>query len=227
MNLTSKKFLVVGASGSIGSAITKELKSRGASVVGTTSSNESASRLPAGLDQALLLDLESPDSINTLCSYLLAGSSKLDGLVLAAGLVAFGGFAETPKAVVERLFAVNSLGQLEVIQRLLPLVQAGDGGTIVTLSGRITELPTMGLSVYGASKAPLLHAQQAAKRELAKTRVNWIDARPGHTESGLADRAIFGQAPNFGAGLPVAAVADRIVDAIVAGEKDLPGEAFA
>ena len=227
MNLTSKKFLVVGASGAIGAAITTELKSRGASVVGTTSSNESASRLPAGLDQALLLDLESQDSINTLCNYLLTSSSKLDGLVLAAGLVAFGGFAETPKAVFERLFAVNSLGQLEVIQRLLPLVQVGEGGTIVTLSGRITELPTMGLSVYGASKAPLLHAQQAAKRELAKTGVNWIDARPGHTESGLADRAIFGQAPNFGAGLPVAAVASRIVDAIVAGEKDLPGEAFA
>lgn len=227
MELVSKKFLVIGASGAIGSAVTLELQARGASVIGTTSSNESATRLPAGLEQALLLNLESQDSIDVLCNYLLAGSVKIDGLVLAAGLVAFGGFAETPIETVKHLFQVNSVAQLEVIRRLLPLIQLDGGGVIVSLSGRITELPTQGLSAYGASKAPLLHAQQAAKRELAKTGVSWIDARPGHTESGLAARAIFGQSPNFAAGLEVSAVAKRIVDAIAADEKDLPGEAFA
>lgn len=227
MELASKKFLVVGASGAIGSAIASELISRGALVLGTTSSNESASRLPVGLEQALLLNLENRDSIDVLCNYLLSNSIKLDGLILAAGLVAFGSLAETPTLVLERLFRVNSLAQLELVTRLIPLIQANTGGTIVTVSGRITELPTMGLSAYGASKAPLLHAQQSAKRELAKVGIDWIDARPGHTESGLAGRAIFGQAPNFAPGLAVAAVAKRIVDALSAGEKDLPGEAFA
>ncbi len=227
MELASKRFLVVGASGAIGSAIARELASRGALVLGTTSSNESASRLPSGLEQALLLNLEQPESIDVLCNYLHSNSIKIDGLVFAAGVVAFGGFAETPSWALERLFRINSLAQLELVNRLLPLVQAGSGGTIVTMSGRITELPTVGLSAYGASKAPLLHAQQAAKRELAKVGVSWIDARPGHTESGLASRAIFGQAPNFAPGLAVEAVAKRIVDAIAADEKDLPGEAFA
>lgn len=227
MDLSAKRILVVGASGAIGSAVATELHSRGAMVLGTTSSNTSATRLPATLQQGLLLDLESQDSIDVLCNYLLQDGQKLDGLVLAAGLVAFGGFAETPLAVTKRLMQVNSLAQLEVIHRLMPLLQRDGGGALVTLSGRITELPTMGLSAYGASKAPMLHAQQAAKRELAKVGVNWIDARPGHTESGLAGRAIFGHAPNFAQGLGVESVAKRIVDAISADEKDLPGEAFA
>jgi cyclic-di-GMP-binding biofilm dispersal mediator protein len=53
-----------------------------------------------------------------------------------------------------------------------------------------------------------------------------VDARPGHTESGLATRAIFGQAPNFGAGKTVPEVVTRIVTAIKEDEKDLPSTAF-
>ena len=53
-----------------------------------------------------------------------------------------------------------------------------------------------------------------------------IDARPPHTETGLATRAVAGTAPNFPQGLDPAAVARRIVDAVADGSTDLPSEAF-
>ena len=53
-----------------------------------------------------------------------------------------------------------------------------------------------------------------------------VDARPGHTETGLATRAIAGTAPAFPTGLDPDAVAQRIVTAIADGEKDLPSTAF-
>jgi hypothetical protein len=56
--------------------------------------------------------------------------------------------------------------------------------------------------------------------------VRLLDARPGHTETGLVTRAIAGTAPAFAPGLDPDVVADRLLAAIVAGEKDLPSTAF-
>ena len=83
-----------------------------------------------------------------------------------------------------------------------------------------------GLAAYSASKTALLGYAQAAARELRRASIRWIDARPGHTETGLASRSIFGQAPAFGAGLEPAAVVARMIEAIMNDEKDLPSGSF-
>jgi cyclic-di-GMP-binding biofilm dispersal mediator protein len=52
------------------------------------------------------------------------------------------------------------------------------------------------------------------------------DARPPHTETGLADRPISGIAPRLREGLRPEDVARRIVTAIIVGEREIPAEAF-
>ena len=84
-----------------------------------------------------------------------------------------------------------------------------------------------GLSSYSASKTALHGFATAATREFRRAGIRWIDARPGHTETGLAGRAIFGVAPAFGAGLKTEDVVARIVKAINDDEKDLPSGSFA
>lgn len=66
----------------------------------------------------------------------------------------------------------------------------------------------------------------AVGRELRRRRIDVIDARPPHTETGLATRPVAGVAPKMPVGLAPDAVAARIVSAIIAGERDLPVEAF-
>jgi len=53
-----------------------------------------------------------------------------------------------------------------------------------------------------------------------------IDARPGHTETGLATRPLFGAAPAFGAGMTAEHVAKVIVDGIESAVTELPSESF-
>jgi cyclic-di-GMP-binding biofilm dispersal mediator protein len=53
-----------------------------------------------------------------------------------------------------------------------------------------------------------------------------IDARPPHTETGLADRPIEGTSPKMPEGLTPAHVASVICDALESGAKDLPSSAF-
>jgi NAD(P)-dependent dehydrogenase (short-subunit alcohol dehydrogenase family) len=227
---TGKNILVVGATGAFGGEFCAQLNVAGATVIGTASSNGSSVRLPESLTQRLLLDLEDEKSILALTAYLNSLPATIDGIVLAAGLVAFGGVAETPIAVTERLMKVNALGQIALVQQLLPKLQqsagAGREPFVLSLSGVISESPMPGLAAYSASKTALHGYAIAAAKELRKAGITWSDARPGHTESGLAGRAIFGTAPNFGAGKTVPDVVARMLYGLTVGEKDLPSTAF-
>lgn len=229
-DLHGKTILVVGASGAFGNEFCRQLQALGANVIGTASSAESAARLPADLEQRLLLDLNDSASIQTLTNYLNASETNLAGVVLAAGLVAFGSVQETPPAVTARLMQVNALGQVQTVSALLPKLMASAAQNsepfVVSISGIISEMPMPGIAAYSASKTALHGYAKAAAKELKKSGVRWLDARPGHTESGLATRAIFGTAPNFGAGASVTAVVQRIVQGIILGETDLPSDSF-
>ena len=101
-----------------------------------------------------------------------------------------------------------------------------DGGFFVNLSGVVATQPFAGMAAYSASKAAAWAAMTAASRELRRRRIDVIDARPPHTETGLATRPLAGVAPKMPEGLAPDVVATRIVAAVATGERDLPAEAF-
>ena len=63
-------------------------------------------------------------------------------------------------------------------------------------------------------------------REARRAKVRVINARPPHTETGLADRAIEGRAPRMPEGLSPETVAKVIAEAIDGDVADLPSSAF-
>lgn len=228
--LSGSTILVVGANGAFGREFCAQLQSAGAKVYGTATNAETSSRLSPDLDQRLLLDLENQESINTLASYLQNIPESLDGIILASGLVAFGAISDTPAEIQGRLTQVNALGQISLASQLVSKLKASkDAGNepfVVSISGVIAEVPMAGLAAYSASKSALHGFALAATKELRRLGIRWLDARPGHTESGLATRAISGQAPNFGPGLTVETVVARILKGITEDEKDLPSSSF-
>lgn len=213
--LENRTILVIGASGGLGRHFVQQLGESGASVISATSAD---------------VNLENAESIERFAKHVLANHGSVDGVVLAAGIVAFGSIADTPAEVRDRLMRVNFLGQVDLVSLLLPALatsaEAGNAPFVLSISGVIAESPMAGLAAYSASKTALLGYTQAAARELRRASIRWIDARPGHTETGLATRAIFGQAPAFGAGLEPTAVVARMIEAIKNDEKDLPSGSF-
>lgn len=228
--LKSRNILVLGASGVLGSNIATKLAQAGATVMATSSTLESAERVPHAGNPRLLVDLTNPESIRVLIEYLIESDAKIDGIVNATGVVAFGNFTELSPEVLTKLFAVNTTGPIQLIQGLLPALKAsaaaGNDPFIVNISGVVAETPMAGLAAYSASKAAFFAFNQAISRELRRDGIRVIDARPGHTETGLAGRAIGGVAPAFPTGMSAEQVSDRIVKAIVEDEKDLPSSAF-
>jgi cyclic-di-GMP-binding biofilm dispersal mediator protein len=228
--LTGRNILVVGGSGALGAEFARQLTAQGASVIATSSSSESASRIPSEAASKFVLNLADQRSIDDLVNQLTNSGVTIDGVVLAAGEVAFGSAAETPSSITERLMKVNFLGQVAVVSSVVPMLEKSASANrepfVVSISGVIAETPMAGLSSYSASKTALHGYATAATRELRRAGVRWIDARPGHTETGLAGRAIFGVAPAFGKGHTAEKVVARIVEAIANDEKDLPSGSF-
>ena len=229
-NLRGKTILVLGGSGALGSLLTSRISALGAQVMATTTNNDRGAHIPSVASPRLLLDLENPASIEVLVNYLIQSGAQIDGIVNATGVVAFGPASELSASTLTKLSAVNFTGPIALISGLLPALKAsaaaGKEPFVVNISGVVAESPMAGLAAYSATKAGLWAFGQALTREVRKDGIRVIDARPGHTETGLATRAIAGTAPAFPTGMTPESVADRIIRAILGGENDLPSTAF-
>jgi cyclic-di-GMP-binding biofilm dispersal mediator protein len=221
--LSGSRIAVVGATGALGSLVSSELAARGARLLVVGRDAERLAALGTGVPVvADLGDARAGDAVVAAAREHLGG---LDGLVNAAGVVAFGSLAETPDEVVEELFLTNVVGPLFLLRRVLPLLEESQG-FVLQVSAVVAEHPMPRMAAYSASKAALSAVATALRTELRRSRVEVYDARPPHTETGLADRPLAGEAPRLPSGKDPAAVARRIVDALAAGEHDLGADAF-
>jgi cyclic-di-GMP-binding biofilm dispersal mediator protein len=225
MEINGKTFLVCGASGVLGAELVTLLREQGAKVLGTATSNESAARIPAGVEVRLLLDYTKPESIKTLTDYLIA-STEIDGIINASGVVAFGDASQLNSETLRKLFDINAIGPIQLLSALSELLAKKTESVVVNLTGVVAEAGLPGIASYSASKFAIEGFLQAAAREWRRAGIRVISARPGHTETGLADRAISGVAPKFPAGKTPGEVAGRIIQGILDGEKELSSEAF-
>ncbi len=182
-DLSGAVVLVVGASGGLGSRITALLSAAGATVI-------TASRASGW-------DLREAAMPTSLVGVIERDHGRLDGLVIAAGVVAFGAADEVSDETVDELFAVNAMGPIRLIRAASALLKAssteGRSPFIVTLSGVVAESPTAGMAAYSASKAALAAFVSAASRELRRGGVRLLDARPGPRRHRAVDAPHRGQ----------------------------------
>lgn len=222
-SVAGKSVLIAGATGGLGSEIGAELVRRGAELT-------LVSRQPDRLDdlavpgRRLALDLRDPESAHKAVDFAVGAAGRLDVVVNAVGVVAFGPVTDLSVDAMEELFLVNAFVPIALAKAALPVLSPG--GAIVNISGVIAEQNLPGMAAYGATKAASRSFAEGLRREARRHKVRVVDARPPHTETGLADRAIEGQAPNMPTGLEAATVARIIVDAIEDGPDDLPSQAF-
>lgn len=222
------KILVLGGSGVLGGELVRQLRAAGYEVLATATSVESAARIPNEASLRLLLDLRSPESIEILANYLNDSLDNLTGIVNAAGVAAFGELANSD--TVEQVFEINAIGPIEFAQKMLPLLRKSSNVENKTffaaITGVVAEQPMPGMALYSASKSALSGYLRAMAKQERKNGVRFIDLRPGHTETGLANRPVQGEAPTMPTGMTPESVASKIVAAIQSEESELAASAF-
>ena len=223
-SLDGASVVVVGASGGLGRQIARQLADCGARL--TLAARDRKALESLGFDAPVVAaDIRDAESGASIVEAALSARGRIDGLVNAAGVVAFGSLADTGDEVIEDLFLTNVLGPLLLMRAAIPALTESRG-FIANISAVVAEQPLPGMAAYAASKAALTAADRALTRELRAAGITVTDARPPHTETGLADRPIAGTAPRLREGLQPEVVAARIIAAIRAGEREIPAEAF-
>ena len=216
---------VVGASGGLGAPIARQLAERGAHLVLAGRRQDRLDALAIDGASSVALDIRDADAGDKLVAAAHDVFGRLDGVVNAAGVVAFGSLSDTDDVVLEELFLTNVLGPLWLIKRVIPALSA-TRGFLVNISAVVAESPMPGMVGYSASKAALTGADRALVRELRRLHIRVCDARPPHTETGLAHRPLAGVSPALPEGLSPERVAARIVAAIEADEVDVAPDQF-
>lgn len=227
ISLDGSRVLVLGGSGVLGGLIAGELHRHGARLVLAGRDADRLRQRATSISpdtQSVLFDLYEPAHAEHVVQTAVRMLGGLDGVVNAAGVVAFGSHESLSESALNALFAVDLVGPLRVIRAALLEMEQG---FLVNITGVVAELPVAGMAAYSAAKAGLSAATQALGRELRRRKIHVLDARPPHTETGLADRPIAGTKPPMPEGLAPEFVAATIVAGLRSGKRELPGAAFA
>lgn len=217
-DLNGKHIVIIGATGVLGAHLASKLVAEGARVSGLV--RDASGLNSATVTNHAIADITDTESLRAALTSL----APFDGVINAAGVVAFGTLAELDDATLKNLFAVNSIAPIVALRESTPYIS--EGGFFLNLSAVVALQPMAGMAAYSASKSAVWGAMTAATRELRRLQIDVIDARPPHTETGLATRPLAGVAPKLPTGLDPEFVAARLVTAIKDGERDLPVEAF-
>ncbi len=220
----------MGASGVLGSHMCQALIQQGATVIATSSNEATANKIASGVGFSTILDLTNSSSIELAAANIVNNAPIIDGVINCAGRVGFGPIAQTTLEQASQLMQINHLGPAHFYALLLPALSAAcenNGEAFIAgITGVVAERSFPGLAAYGESKLAASRHLAAIAQEFRRAKLRTVDARPGHTETGLATRPLFGEAPSFPTGMSPESVVSRILQGIAANESEIPSTSF-
>lgn len=158
-----KTVLITGASGGLGSVVTRAFVEAGHRVAGI--SRERMEFRHPGF-AAFPAEIDSRAGAEAAVSAVRERMGRIDALVHLIGAFAGGTpLTETSDAVLDRMLNANLWPFFHMARALLPAMQEQGHGTILAIGSRAAVEPQAGLSAYAASKAALVSLVQTVAQE--------------------------------------------------------------
>ena len=190
--MTSRTFLITGASKGIGRALSERLAAAGDHVVGIARNADDAS-FPGTLVSVDLGDR----AATAKALHELTGRHAFDGVVNNVGYVRLARLGELDLDELENSFRLNLISAVQTVQALLPGMRERGWGRVVNLSSLVV-LGVTDRTAYAAAKAAMISFTRTWALELASTGITVNAVAPGPTETEL-----------FRANTPVGSEAER------------------
>lgn len=193
----NKVALITGASRGIGAAIAEKLASENFDLTITGRSQETLDEVAGQLQKqfgvnvlAIPSDSANEASLIELATKHSAHYSRLDALVLNAGMGQKGPIAELPATRFDKLFQVNVRSNYTLIQELIPVLrttaEAEGKAKVIGISSITGVYPEAELAAYGATKAGLISLLETFNLEESKNGITATSLAPGYVDTDMA-----------------------------------------
>lgn len=177
MNLLQDKVCIItGAAQGIGKQIAKQFADDGAIVYACdrqdfTSDNDRI--------RPLVMDVTDAGSVKAAFMQIYKTEGHIDCLVNNAGIVYNRKIGMIVREETERMFLVNVIAVLEMIQLVSRLMARNGGGSIVNIASVTAVLGSPGQVAYSATKGAIISMTKSAAKELAPQGIRVNAVAPG------------------------------------------------
>ncbi|AJW62929.1 D-beta-hydroxybutyrate dehydrogenase [Elizabethkingia miricola] len=186
----TKVWLITGASSGIGLEIAKCALSAGNKVVATgRNADKVAKALGTNSEDLLVLqmDVTNIEEINTALDAVMEKFGTVDVLVNNAGSFYAGYFEELSQAQIERQFAVNVFGPMNVTRAILPVMRSNRAGHVITISSTAGLVGYELCTAYAGSKFALEGWMDSLQLEVSQFGINTTIVNPGFFRTNLLE----------------------------------------
>ncbi len=192
--LESRKALVTGAAGGMGSAIAADLAAMGATVAVCDINAEGAEKVAAELPnaRAFKVDLSDPADIDRMVAEVRDELGTIDILVNNAGWDKVGPFVESDPSVWDRLISINLRAPIQLTHAFLPEMLEARAGRLVFVSSDAARVGSTGEAVYASCKAGIIGFSKTIAREAARAGITSNVVCPGPTDTPLLQEVAAG-----------------------------------
>ena len=174
--LENKVCIITGAAQGIGRQIAEQFAADGAIVY-------ACDRPEFTTDNAkihpIVIDITDAASVKTNLMQIFKAEGRIDCLVNNAGIVYNRKIGMIMREETERMFLVNVIAVLELIQLCSRLMARNGGGSIVNIASVTAVLGSPGQVAYSATKGAIISMTKSAAKELAPQGIRVNAVAPG------------------------------------------------
>ena len=189
--MKTKNILITGCSSGIGKNVAINLHNKGWGVFATCRSEIDCTFFKKIGIESFPLDLLEEDSIKKAVNIVKdKTNSRLDALYNNGAYAIPGAIQDIPRSAMREIFEVNVFGQIDLINRCIPLMMSSDYPKIINCSSVLgfISLPYRGL--YSATKYSIEALTDALRRENYDSKIKFVLIQPGPINTDIKKKSI-------------------------------------
>ena len=189
--MKTKNILITGCSSGIGKNVAITLHNKGWRVLATCRSKKDCTFFTKLGIESFPLDLLKEESINCAVNLVKERTkSQLDVLFNNGAYAIPGAIQDIPRSAMREIFEVNVFGQIDLINRCIPLMMSSDYPKIINCSSVLgfISLPYRGL--YSATKYSIEALTDALRRENYDSKIKFVLIQPGPINTDIKKKSI-------------------------------------